>query len=593
MPASNYRQLAESVFGPAVVRNDLWSGSYVPAIPSTISDFPNGGLLTAVMYLARWGHRRGNGTFVETFTAASDSRVAAQDVAAKLGQSQWAEVEGKAGEAILADLLIAHCLDTKNRESRRDTPVLRAYPVHYLASWLDLPSHFGSLRGVPEMITALLANQPSGRVLESSSKRTYFGVGNGFDNNLLLRTLGPAMATTGHLSSLTSDTFLEEESRQLSIEQLLMARIAMLTGAAPMKMKGTNPEIPNQQPLSSNQANVFRDDLRIFLEAYGGRMPWQSFVNMMEVGIGMGLATTFLATTRMLFSWEESGVLPEDDEPWPLFLDVSVGTDREIRQMAEESLGQAYAAMEHLPVVMSTLRVLDSFVSKNSRIKANLPEAEPLARERINFLGDVLRERVERASSVVDMIDQKCIELADALDIEDLASDVSQLLREGTVAAPVRLGEAIVRLMGSVSQEQQYVKFLSSCWIGDEANPQSMLRHRKAQRNNQKYEARSLVLTNTLLEYLVDRHLWKNGSHRRDRLTLNEFMDTLRDSYGFYIDQVPPGMTIGTEVLRQNRRLLERRLRDLGLLVGVNDAESMKHLRSRFDDPTMTGKDNE
>ena len=42
-------------------------------------------------------------------------------------------------------------------------------------------------------------------------------------------------------------------------------------------------------------------------------------------------------------------------------------------------------------------------------------------------------------------------------------------------------------------------------------------------------------------------------------------------------------MTISNDLLRANRAILERRLRDLGLLVGVNDAEAMKHLRPRFE----------
>jgi hypothetical protein len=41
-------------------------------------------------------------------------------------------------------------------------------------------------------------------------------------------------------------------------------------------------------------------------------------------------------------------------------------------------------------------------------------------------------------------------------------------------------------------------------------------------------------------------------------------------------------MTISNELLRQNRAVFERRLRDLGLLTGVNDAEAMKHLTPRF-----------
>jgi hypothetical protein len=48
-------------------------------------------------------------------------------------------------------------------------------------------------------------------------------------------------------------------------------------------------------------------------------------------------------------------------------------------------------------------------------------------------------------------------------------------------------------------------------------------------------------------------------------------------------------MTISNDLLQANRTTLERRLRDLGLLVGVNDAEAMKRLRPRFD--TAAGED--
>ena len=60
----------------------------------------------------------------------------------------------------------------------------------------------------------------------------------------------------------------------------------------------------------------------------------------------------------------------------------------------------------------------------------------------------------------------------------------------------------------------------------------------------------------------------------------------LHDRYGFCVDASPPGMTISNDLLQANRAMLERRLRDLGLLVGVNDAEAMKRLRPRFEPPT-------
>ena len=42
------------------------------------------------------------------------------------------------------------------------------------------------------------------------------------------------------------------------------------------------------------------------------------------------------------------------------------------------------------------------------------------------------------------------------------------------------------------------------------------------------------------------------------------------------------GVALWEPVFAEALNLLERRLRDLGLLVGVNDAEFMKHLRPRF-----------
>ena len=97
-------------------------------------------------------------------------------------------------------------------------------------------------------------------------------------------------------------------------------------------------------------------------------------------------------------------------------------------------------------------------------------------------------------------------------------------------------------------------------------------------------DLRSIVLSNALLDFLVHRHLRKDAEGNAARpLTLRRFLDILRDHYGLHVDREPPGMSVPQDLLRANKQCLERRLRDLGLLVGVNDAESMKRLRARFD----------
>ena len=99
-------------------------------------------------------------------------------------------------------------------------------------------------------------------------------------------------------------------------------------------------------------------------------------------------------------------------------------------------------------------------------------------------------------------------------------------------------------------------------------------------------EIRSLVFTDSVLDYLVHRHVLRNAKHGRLKsrpLAFKDFLKILRHRHGFCIDTAPVGMTISNELLQLNRTVLERRLRDLGLFVGVNDAEAMKCLHPRFE----------
>jgi len=130
--------------------------------------------------------------------------------------------------------------------------------------------------------------------------------------------------------------------------------------------------------------------------------------------------------------------------------------------------------------------------------------------------------------------------------------------------------------------------FLSSALMTDEVNGLAKRRKVTLQRSRGKGQHRrgdalSIVLTNTVIEYLVHRHLRRLGKGRKAyALSFPEFLRILRERYGFFVDQAPPNMQVPSELLQRNRRMLERRLRDLGLLTGVNDAERMKKLKARY-----------
>ena len=100
---------------------------------------------------------------------------------------------------------------------------------------------------------------------------------------------------------------------------------------------------------------------------------------------------------------------------------------------------------------------------------------------------------------------------------------------------------------------------------------------------------RSLVFTDPVLDYLVHRHVLRiRGQGRPPALSFRDFLTTLHDRHGFCVEVSPPNLPISNDLLHANRAVLERRLRDLGLLIGVNDAEAMKHLQPRFERPEGT-----
>jgi hypothetical protein len=60
--ASDARKIVESVLGGRMTAR-VWTSVYAPVFPFTPQGFSVGALLPMILYLFRWGHRRGRGTF--------------------------------------------------------------------------------------------------------------------------------------------------------------------------------------------------------------------------------------------------------------------------------------------------------------------------------------------------------------------------------------------------------------------------------------------------------------------------------------------------------------------------------------------------
>lgn len=571
----------------------LWTANFHPALPLTPQDFEVGALLPAMLYMARFGHRRGKGRFAGAFgTGAKQAGKKASaptiaEVASGLIAREGLAIEGfetGQGPAALADLLLAACLENRKHAEGHDEPVQRCYPAHYLASWIDLPDSIANLRGVPEFLTALLADQAAGETVEPRGQGP-FPVGVPYAENRLLAMFGRHMEIRGtRTSDLASDRFREEAADDVGIHELLTVRLAQACGSAPEKLRGAGESsaIPNRRPIAARAAEQLRGDLAALITGYGERVPRQTFLQMAEAGIALGLTNLILSSAQVLFEWERTGEIaaPERQGPWPLFVDCSHGQERTLRDLSEGSLTDCLRRYERFPVNMMLLRVLDDRVRTDRRLREQLPPVEPDAREYFELLGAVLTGRHPRSETLMDAFDEDCQRLAEGLTAAEgsPAPETAARLRQSDRSPALRLAEALCELMGDKVQGSQYRKLLDSAMMTGE--PHGLAAQRRIAGQG---DRRSLVLAPPLLDFLVHRHLYDGDAGRPGgSLSLPRFLDELAGRYGLYIDREPPGQHLPQEMLLDNKLALERRLRDLGLLIGVNDAESMKQLRPRY-----------
>ncbi len=594
--ARSPREIVRDVLPPAMARA-LWSGNYREALPVSVQDFALSAALPAVFYMFRFGQRRGRGRFLEEFggagTPAARRRAATVErVAARLaGRDDISGFDSEAGRAILGDLLLCYGLENKRYALGRDRQVQRVAPVHYLSSWVDLPEPIVNLRFVPEMIVAMLANQKQDGSIEATpdEARTWFPVARRPGENPLLQAFAQAVTWQGNIADRAADGF-DETDHCIGIDQLAIIRVAQELGRAPDKLRGgEGARIPNQQPIARRAAEEFSGDIRRFVRSYASVIPRRSFVDLLESCMAVGMTTILTSVAEMLFHWEAEGTLPGRNEQQPvgILVDCSNGVSHELRRLSEDSLDDFFRRLEQLPRLLMLLRLLDHEARHNRLIRKKKIETRPYATEWIEMLGALFHERHPEADFIHRTVEGRAEELSAALEKEGYSEAATILQAERSQPNAVgRFAAGLTALMGT-GLRKDCSRMADSMICID--RPTGLARGRRVERGGasgagpKTRVARSLVLTDSVLEYLVHGSLLRSGGKPGvRRLSFGHFLRSIRRRYGFCVDSAPRGAAASNDLLQANRAFLERRLRDLGLLRGVNDAEAMKRLQPRF-----------
>jgi hypothetical protein len=593
--ASEARKIVESVLGDKMTTK-VWTSNYAPVFPFTPQGFSVGALLPMILYLFRWGHRRGRGKFNSVFSPPGGGKPTVRSVSTLLAADPKFEgFDSKLGREMLGDLLLSSALENSRHSESHDEQVQRCFPSHYMASWIDLPFDAGHLRGVPEAIVAIIADQPTGETIKSGGKQGRYPVGARIQDNELVRAFSKGVQVEGDVrASVRSDRF--DEAAEIGLDQLLTVRLAQFCGEAPVKARGQGQAspIPNQRPIAARATMEFREDLLTFFDCYGrdGAMPRLSLLPMMESAIAVGLTNILLSTIQIIEHWAAKGVVPElsDQRSWPLFIDCSGSADPSLRSFSEQSGLLVRPQLSRLSTTLMYMRLLDYFVRTEADIPRNdLPEPAPDATAWLNLLGALASGSHEESRDAERYFRSRCRALTEASKAEgsaglrtDILANEADGRRHGE-----RLAESLTLALEEVAGSDKVNLFLSDALMTDE--PNGLARRRRitlkkpSAGRHKTMDATSFVLTNTVVEYLVHRHLRRSGKGRKSQpLSLPVFLKVLQERYGFHIDKSPPNLEVPNELLQRNRRFLERRLRDLGLLIGVNDAERMKKLKARY-----------
>ncbi len=617
MPASDSKVVQETVadiLSPAMF-DSLWTSNYDKVLPISVLGFDLSSMLPAMFYLFRYGQRRGVGRFSKAFTpdvqtlGQNKKEVSIDRVGEGLLQDDaFTGFDGEVEKAILGDLLLSFCLENKERKTGRDRQIQRVFPVHYLSSWIDLPQKSVNLRYVPEMMVSILADgqedfvEPCKPGSEDDKDGNSFAVGHGYENNILIRAFnqGIERKKAPTIEDRRSDRFGENETT-VGLDQLLMIRLAQRIEEAPGPLhsrpgsKTITPSnlerrIPNQRPIVERTSREFSEDIRLFLAAYSKSLPRHCLIEMLESGMAIGLTSILTATVDASLQWEKKGRVPavENQSPAKVFVDCSLGVDSKIRNLAEISMDHLIRRVESFPEVLMALRILDFQASSNRRIRdMNLP-TRPYSTRWLDLLGELLHDCHDQSSRIRLLIEEKLENLSLAIDESYPKGEYERLknILEDKKREPnpiLRLARGLTALMGPSFSFRHLTEMTNSCFYIN--RPNGIALSRKTTRGQTKRrDARSMVLSDSALDYLVHLHIL-NRDHRSSKpgISFESFMERIRERYGFYIDRPPPGMDISKAILQRNRSILERRLRDLGLLLGVNDAQSMKRLRPRFE----------
>lgn len=557
--------------------------------------------MPAVLYMLRWRGRRGQGRFVATFATAhgDPGAITTLDIADKLlattdSFSSDSTISQTTQRTIVANLLSGLCFDNRKSIPGVDQPIQRVYPVHYLASKFDLPDRVSNLRGVPELTVGVLTSYGAHKTVHDGRPGLLRSVRPEFDTvltRLLLSIYAGAVAVneedirnaTNHANP--NEVLDEEQATSLGIDQLLLVRASECLDRFPLSQGSSGQSWQPRLPVTERQNRVWERDLRDFLRYFAADLHRATLNRSIEAIIGVNLFATLTSFCNMMNQWLDNGAVLSENQQRPLkvLVDCSGGKDRALRDHAEASFSSVRNRYLASALPIKVFQLISAF-AENSKGE-DFPTVDTSSpADVLRAAGEVLQRKT--GQRIHDRLEYASDDLRNLL-LQDPESEALAIGLANPSDSPVMsLARTIIAMMGPKTVEGKMSTLLESALGTEGARGTGMLAKRNTQRSRDGSTRafrleRSVRMADSVLETLAHRLLVDRRYLSQGRLTVRDFITELSERYGFCIDEIDD-FPVDTELLRRNREYFEERLRALGLLEGVNDAENMKRIRSRY-----------
>lgn len=412
-----------------------------------------------------------------------------------------------------------------------------------------------------------------------------------------------------HLKSFFFDGF-NKVTRELDSSALTDIETATLLHFLSQRKDTANTKEGGDRhpPMCIGSADLMADDVQRLL-LYRDFMPRAVMVEYLKVLLSFHLGLYHLRLLKLVPAWEKlkkadplcseqacpmrprSPTEPQGDCPYTLglFVDLTGNADSASALRAEQS---ADGYIRRIPTFIRSYfvaRKLDEFgEALLSRGKLAYPATKSLPLDQVFALLDqpFTEEREKYFNGRLDALH------------ESLKDDAGEV--DASTAALLKLGlndfDTYIEIL--VAQRGEFHrKYLIQCFdaILQKNKPGALMAQPRA-----RHAPRRFVLDSRLLEVLLQVAVLQvsESGYRTGEMRIDALLRFLRERYGLYIDQLPPGEGFGApsiddrQALRQNVQAFTARLREIGFYRDLSDAYVTQTVVPRYvinAEPTEAG----